>query len=632
MKLKLLTLAALSTSHGLYAAPNSTSADNSNYDSNLQEVVIVDTRSSKASTASISSTTRMNRQQIEDSGVRNVDQLLQQMAGIQFNRTGGPGSLTSFYIRGAEADSTLVLLNDVKIQSINTGFSAIVELPITSIESIEIIRGPQSTLYGSAAPGGIIKIYTLPEKQRNTMNVGLGASDQGDVQTNIGGTGKFDNFTVFGNAHWLDRNGIDSCRLSSACFTPAPETDLDGVEQINGQVGFQYFGDAGQSVQLSQLYNNARQEFDGSFTNESESTQKVTNLQWQQALTQQQRLRVDAGVFNEFYTAFLDAGGTQTIQDQYGTDRYSTSVVHEIDFITNSPNNVSLVSGVDYDNATLVDSNNFPEIERQTTGVFTEAQYQRDKATVRLGVRRDVYQESSADQTIDQTRYATTGHLKFMFDLGNNWALKTGIGRNFNMPNFADLYFPGASDPTLRPETHVSQDLGLEYKGDQYDMSAFLFRTESRDLIVFNSTTFVPENIGEALLQGLELMQGYRFDNVEFGADFTYLETSNETEGQPRIELPRRPKLQLSSHISYLMNKNKLRFGALAVGSRYDNTANTVEVGGYTIFNVGLVHQASDALTFGLRLENLTDKEYETVFGYNQPDRSLWFDMAYRIN
>lgn len=636
MRIKALTALLLSAGVVAQAAPDFNVDDYNNPDreynegNRLLEVPITDTRGTKTNTASVSSTTYLNKEDIQRSGARNVDQLMQQIPGMQFSRTGGPGGVTSFYLRGAEPDTTLVLLNDVRIQSINTGFSLISELPLSSIESIEIIRGPQSALYGSAAPGGVIKIYTTPGTQGANLALSTGASDQGDLQTSLSGGTEVNDTFVFGSGNWTSRNGIDACRVNSACFVAEPETDLDGLEQLNGQIGMQMFGDEGQSLQLSHLYNNSRQEFDGDFSNESESTQKVTNAQVHQPLTRHQKIRFDLGQFDEFYESIIDSDGTQTPVDQYGTERYTSSLVHEASLLPYSDNNaLTLISGIDYDHSTLVDSSVFPKINRQSTGAFSEIEYYENGATFRLGVRRDMYVEDHSEFAEDQRNYATTGHFKIKFDINSNWALKTGLGRNFNMPTFSELYYPGFSNPNLAPESHTSQDLGIEYVGDQYQASLFVYRTKSKDLIVYGATG--PESIGEALLKGMEFAQGYRLDNFELGGSITYLDAVNTTQGAAQNELPRRPKAQFAGHMAYQYNQTRARLGVLTVGNRFDDLSNTIEVGGYSIFDTSLTYQASQNLNLGVRIENLLDKDYQTVFGYNQPDRSIWFDIDYMI-
>lgn len=615
------------------------------YDQSLLEVQISDTRGSLLNTGAISSSTKLTRDDIKKSGARNIDQILQQIPGVQFNRSGGPGTLSTYYLRGSESDTTLVMVNDVRIQSINTGYSLISDLQLDSIESIEVIRGAQSALYGSTAPGGIIKIYTTPQSNQSQASLNNSVSDQGDFKTGLAGSGEIGDFFVFGSGHWLRSDGIDACSLNTACFVPFAESDLDGREQLNGQLGFKMFSDGGQSIQVSQLYTNARQEFDGSFSNESESTQKITNIQWHQPLGRNQKVRVDAGVFNEFFLGLgpqineaspddepadlTTTSATPEVETkfQYGTERYTASLVHELTPETNS--GFSFISGLDYDDSTLVDSELLPEVNRRSTGLFGEMQYQENGATVRIGARRDLYREEQPNSSDTKRNYASTGHLKLKLDVTENWAIKTSVGRNFNMPTFTELYYPGFSNDQLGPETHNSQDLGLEYRTNTITSSLFVFRTKSRDLIVFDGANL--SSIGEAQIEGIEFSNQYQADGFGIGANITWLDAKNTTGAFINNELPRRPSLQFAGHMSYQFSQTTARIGALASGERFDDQANTRRVAGYTIFDLGFQHQASKALTLGLRIDNLFDKDYETVLGYNQPDRSVWLEMNYAI-
>lgn len=624
-----VTLAAADFSKDSFDNPSVGSA--SAYDQSLTEVQISDRRSMHSNTGAISPTTKFTKEDIQRSGVTNVDQLLLQVPGLQVSRTGGPGSTTSYFLRGSESDTTLVLLNDVRIQSANTGFSLISDLQIHSIESIEVIRGAQSALYGSAAPGGIIKIYTTPQTNKTSGTLNTSGSNQGDITTALSGSGELqDGVFVFGNGHWSNSDGIDACSLNSACFVSEPESDLDGRELLNGQIGFTLANDYGRSVQVSQLYTNARQEFDGDFANESESTQKVTNLRWEQPINQDHSLAINAGQFDEFFEGLgpeLDSEDPAT-RFQYGTQRYTSSLVHEFNTQGNTKG-LSFISGLDLDQSRLEDSDTIPDVDRRSTGIFSELQYASNGATLRIGGRRDRYEEDQIDLNETQTNYATTGHVKLMFELSDNVALKSSIGRNFNMPTFSELYFPGFSNPDLGPETHTSQDIGLEYQAGGFTSALFYFHTKSSDLIIFDGTTL--NSVGEARIEGVELSSHYRANNISLGADVTWLDAQDRTEANFGNELPRRPSLQFAGHMSYQINQTTARLGAIATNSRFDNLGNTQEVPGFAVFDLGFTHQATRNLQLGLRVDNLLDKDYETVLGYNQPDRSVWLELEYAI-
>lgn len=636
-----MMLLALTTQGFAAPAQDSNTSDSKNYDPSLLNVPISDTRSPTGTKSAISSTTYMNREQIQQTGAHSVDQLLQDIAGFTVSRSGGPGSQTSIYLRGAEADALLVLVDGVRIQSANTGLSALTDLPLTTIESIEVIRGPQSTIYGSAAPGGIIKITTVPSSQRTSARISESISNDGDLQTAASASGAVnDKVNIFSHLNWSNREGVDACNaVGNPCYSTTPEDDLDGFEQLNGQFGLQYFGDNGRRFQFSHMYNKGRSEYDGDYSNEAVNIQQMTNVQFKENLNMHNSLSVDFGKFNEDYETFLDANGTTSPYGTYGTDRYTGSLVHEVHSPSPSGRStLALTSGVDYDDTTLVDFDSgfstLPEINRQTTGIFTEFEYVENGATLRLGIRRDMYR--SVGETETTRRYSTTGHMKLQLKLDDHWTIKSSLGRNFNMPTFTDLYYPFSSNPNLKPEVHVSQDLGVEFSDGAYRASAFLFRTKSRDLIVyqydpatFTGSTF---NINKAKIQGLELMQSYTLNNFQAQGNITYLNARNASEGELDYHLPRRPELQFTGSLSYTYDKWSSRLGVISSGKRFDRINNANEVGGFTTYNLGFKHQTTPDLSLGVRLDNLFDKEYQTVSGYNQPDRTLWFDLEYAIH
>ena len=144
----------------------------------LDEIIVTATRTDIALVDSIVPAQVIDREEIERSQARSLPELLRGRAGIDVSNQGGMGKLTSVFMRGAESDHVLVLVDGIRIGSASAGLASFQDLPVDQIERIEIVRGPRSSLYGSEAIGGVIQIFTRQggEGFQHHLRVGAGSN------------------------------------------------------------------------------------------------------------------------------------------------------------------------------------------------------------------------------------------------------------------------------------------------------------------------------------------------------------------------------------------------------------------------------------------------------------------------
>ena len=126
----------------------------------LEDVVVTATRTSQPADETLESVTVITRAQIESRQARSIEDLLLGVEGLAIGNSGGPGRLTSFFVRGTDSDHLLVLVDGIKVGSATAGTVALQNLPLEQIERIEFVRGPRSSLYGSEAVGGVLQLFT----------------------------------------------------------------------------------------------------------------------------------------------------------------------------------------------------------------------------------------------------------------------------------------------------------------------------------------------------------------------------------------------------------------------------------------------------------------------------------------
>src|SRR5690606_29127256 len=151
---------------------------------------------------------------------------------INLANQGGPGKLTSLFLRGTESDHVLVLVDGVRIGTATAGMVMFQDLPLEQIERIEIVRGPRSSLYGSEAIGGVIQVFTRRAAKggglRRNLSLGLGSNRLRQASAGLGRTGERGWFQAQGG--WQRTDGIDSCRGTAAgwgagCYADEPDRD-----------------------------------------------------------------------------------------------------------------------------------------------------------------------------------------------------------------------------------------------------------------------------------------------------------------------------------------------------------------------------------------------------------------------
>jgi len=202
----------------------------------LDEVVVTGTRTQVRLAESLVPAEVIDRDQIERSQARDLIELLRGRAGVDVGNTGGRGKLSSLYLRGAESDHVLVLVDGIKMNSATAGMPAIQDLPLAQIERIEIIRGPRSSLYGSEAIGGVVQIFTRRAQANGlTPQFTLGMGSHAAREASAG-------FDLRGERGWLgvhgaydSTDGFNACRGSGALFQGcfADEPDDDGARNVS---------------------------------------------------------------------------------------------------------------------------------------------------------------------------------------------------------------------------------------------------------------------------------------------------------------------------------------------------------------------------------------------------------------
>ena len=201
----------------------------------VNPVVVSASRMEQPLSQVLSSVSVITRQEIEKSQAASLADLIQGEAGFEFGRTGGPGATTSFFLRGQESKSVVILIDGVRAQTDGAGALTTTNLPLAQIESVELLRGNAGALYGESAIGGVINIQT---RQGGIKPNAYGSMTYGSRNTSsldLGYGGHVDDYGFNVNAGRTSTDGFSAMNVQqNAGINPAK--DGSSSEFISGRV------------------------------------------------------------------------------------------------------------------------------------------------------------------------------------------------------------------------------------------------------------------------------------------------------------------------------------------------------------------------------------------------------------
>lgn len=581
----------------------------------LDQVVVTSTRTPIPLTDAIAPTQVIDRETIERSQARSLQDLLRGRAGINLTNSGGPGKQTSLFLRGTNSSHTLVMIDGVKVNTADFAAAALQDIPVDQIDRIEIVRGPSSSLYGSEAIGGVIQIFTRRDQGGFAPRLHAAAGSHGLLEGGMGFGGAGERGWFGTDLSYQRTDGINACRGSATLFQGcyADEPDRDGYRNRSLNLRGGYTLSDTLSVEASALRAEGENEYDG-FYNYTESVQQVFSGKLR--YTPSERIAVT-----------LNAGRSDNEADNYSDGVYaSTNNTHrdvaslQGDFGLAAGQLLS--AGVDWAQDHLDSSTEYAVDSRDNTAVFL--QYQGNFGAHQL-------QASLRNDENDQFGNHTTGTLGWGMALGEGLRLTATYGTGFKAPTFSDLYDPWSGVPNLKPEESESFNVGLARSGAQWNWALDVFQTDFDDLITYDSTTFMMAQVEKARIRGAEFTVDTTFAGWDLSTQLSHVDPRNRTIGMQYDNLlARRPRYTGRIDIDRGMGDWRIGGTVNAAGKRFDDAANAVELAGYSTVDLRVEYLLSPAWTLQARATNVLDRDYETVAWYNQPGREYGLRLKYQ--
>lgn len=612
-------LLALAGAGTVFSGP--TAAESS---ANLPDTVVTATRSATVADELASATTVFTRNDIEQLQVKTLPDLLKTAPGLDITQNGGYGQQANVYLRGTNSDHILVLIDGIKAGSVTLGTTAFQWLPIDQIERIEITRGPQSALYGSEAIGGVIQIFTRKGTRSETPSVSLDA-----------GAGSFDTVNGAGSVSgkWGDNwYSLGASHLGSQGFnirSIGTETDRDAYYNtgLNARFGHRFANNA--EIEAFFMRAEGKSEYDGT-PNRTDFVNQMVGTTASFDVLERWRSILRFGQTEDRADNF-DANGR--FNSQYNTTRWNASWQNELR-LTEAHR---LTLGSDFRFDEVRSSVNYSESSRYDVGVFGDLHSRLfDRHFVNASLRWDENQ-AFGDRV--------TGNFGWRFNWDYGLSAFASFGNAFKAPSFNDLYWPHnqssfagftyitEGNPRLKPEESTTFEAGLGGQHAWLNWQLRAYHTNIDNLIdwageVLNSTTYLyqPQNVDKAQIDGLEAELGGQWLGWQNKLSMSLLSPRNR---QTNLDLARRAEQSLSYDLSRSFGVFDVGGHVLAQGHRYDDRANTRKVDGFVTVDLRTAFHIDKHWTLSAKLNNLLDKQYQTVDTYNTAGRNFFFSVHY---
>jgi vitamin B12 transporter len=579
-----------------------------------------------------SAVTVVTGEQLRAQQIRHAADALRSLPGVSVSRSGGPGNLTQVRIRGAEANHTLVLVDGIEANATSDGDFDYATLLTEDIERIEVIRGPQSGLYGSKAIGGVVNIVTRSGKGPLTATIRAegGAYGTSDVAARVSG----------GNDQaWI---AASVQRRGSLYFNNAPVgSEEDAWRNVTAAVKGGVTIMPGMVLDFTAREVARRLNFDsdivplGGVLTRQTDTPNVSeqgtflggvNLRWDMfggALTHVVSANRNVTTVKSITSgAFGGYSDNMSELDKIGytaTYRFATPDLLAAKHAISGQVQRELESFRPFATGPFAPDG----IERDRSRLATVGEYRGEffNRVFYTGTLRHDDNDKLTDYTT--WRNALSVNLPEMA-MRPHASIGTGVALPGMFEQFGSILGVFVGNPNLKPEESKGWDAGVELTlvKDRAFLDVTYFRSNLTNEITGFGTTLV-NLAGESQRRGVELeLRTKLVPWLLFGAAYTFLDAT-EPDGQQEI---RRPKNAGRVDLTYLFGNGRGTFNVAAVynGNMRDRNfgtfpATVVTLNDYWLVSSALTYKVSQGVELFGRVENLLDTKYEEVSGYNTP-------------
>lgn len=600
----------------------------------LDQVVVTATRTEQAVGVTGTSVSVVTAEDIRIAQKVLLSDVLRETPGVTVTRNGGPGGLTSMFIRGVSGDQAVVLVDGVRINdpSSTAGAANLQDLVTTGVERVEILRGPQSTLYGSHAMGGVVNIITNSGKPGFRAD---GFAEGGSFDSwRAGGTvsGGTERVQASITGSFYDTDGV------SAADKDDGNTEKDGYRNwgVLGSLGVLVTD--GVRVDLKSLYSRSRNEFDGFGMNGFADTEEYGRSELFSNYAGVTVEALDGKFINRLATGYsrTERGNfDKTLTPSKTFDARGEALRFEYQGIVRPAEKTELTFGAETERSEIYSKSSWDltALKRNVDihSVYGQAQTTLfDRLTLTGGIRYDDHDTFGGHTTVRVAgayRVETTDTL-----LHANW------GEGFKAPTLYQLYSAYGNE-TLDPETSKGWEAGINqgFLEGKIRVSATYFNQKIKNQIDFTYCTSGDplcasgrfgyyDNVARASFRGIELgLLLQPVDALTVKANYTHLRPKNELTDE---DLQRRARDSFQASVTWEpVQRLNLSGSVTLTGDSYSTAGELNPLEGYTLVDLRASYGVTENLEVYGRVENVFDTDYETVSGYGSLGRGVFVGL-----
>jgi len=570
----------------------------------------------------------ITKEAIEESRVTNLAEALNKLGGISMAQNGGAGKTTSMYVRGMDTERTLVLIDGVRYNnptSINGAEYS--QIMLYNVEQIEIIKGSQSGVWGSDASAGVINIITSKASKglHGAVNVEFGS--YASKLTSLQASYATEDFDILMGGSYYDIDGFSAAEKVQGDPEYGKRYDELNYEEdnyknqsFNAKLGYNFTKNDRISVSAQTI--DSLVDFDSSSYSAAAGGYVPTDADLP-----------ESDLSNRFYNVTLShKDSINDIKFLYNLSKFKRDIITSYGDSTykGSVNEIKLEDKISYmeDSFLRVGASyqKFEQIEitDNVNASFTAlslfaTNYNKLELFSDLNT---IITESIRYDEYDNFDNSVTGKLGIKQFVSNEFYVSLNGGTGYNAPTLGQLYGQWGANPDLKPETSLTADITI----GNNNIWLTGFYNEIDDLIEYDWTNGYEQTIGKSKFKGVEIgYEDYFFDSLGVNAMYTYVKTEN-ADGEA---LARRPKSQVDANIAYYVSETfDVGLSAQYIGTRYDKAnLEGAQTGKYTVANLVANYKANKYLTLYAKMDNITDKYYQTINGYATAARSYYLGL-----
>jgi len=541
-----------------------------------------------------------------------IAEVLQTVPGVSVATRGGLGGQTSAFIRGGSSAQTLVLIDGVRINDLTSpnGAFDFGALMTGNIGRVEILRGPNSVIWGSQAIGGVVNVQSIAPVDgfEGRLGTEYGGYDTKRLNANIAGTSGMFEGSVGGAF-------VKSAGISAL----AGGTERDGYANATGNARLKVNISNSFTLDFRSYYNRAKVEYDSEFGVGANGLPVSRNRQFVGYVGAQFDM-LDGRLHNRIAYTRTDLRRIGTDPIMFSFNNFNVrGAIDRVEYHTAFDLNdaLTLVAGLEYERtfASTSFEGAAPDVARNdvVSGFGQIIGRPVNGLTLTAGVRHDAYSDYGGQTTLGGNAAFTPNEGRTMF--------RATYAEGFRAPTLTEGQ-PPYGNLQLKPETARNFDLGVEqqFLEGKAQVFATYFNRRSNNLIAFSPISFQSENIDKVTAKGLEIgLDLNPSRQLDIRASYTLVDAINRTAGDTfgnRQALRPQNSFSLTADWQTAFGLS-LGSSLLIIGDSFDDAANNVRLDGYALVGLRASMPLTDALEVYARVENMLDAQYTVVSRYN---------------